>query len=232
MRDSYAIDVSNTLRSSEVEIERQIRGRDRCRPHVARKLYHAAMGLICFSLYAFLLTPSQALIAVLVIGGPLIILDLARLRVPKLRSAALQVFGSVMRCDELNQVSGNSFYVLGLLAVVIFFSKPIALLCILYLALGDPAAAIIGTAWGRHRVLGSKKSVEGAIGNFLISALASFVFALAYGASNQRALTIALVGGLSSMIAECLPIPLDDNLTVPVISGLLLSVACTWIPLF
>lgn len=232
MRDSYAIAVPNSLRSAEKEVERQIRERDRSRPHLARKLYHAAMGLTCFFLYALVLTQNQALIAVLVIGGPLVILDIIRLRNPKLRSAALHFFGPIMRCDELNQISGNSYYVLGLLAVVIFFSKPIALLSILFLGLGDPAAAIIGTLWGRHRMLWGRKSIEGAMGNLLISGLASIVVSLAYGANFQKSLAIGLVGGLVSMIAESLPLPIDDNLTVPVISGVLLSFTCTWVPLF
>jgi len=80
------------------------------------------------------------------IGGTFVLLDLIRLRFPAANAIALRWFGGLMRREELKSVSGNSFFVLGLVLITAVFPKPIVLLSALYLALGDPWAAIVGTA--------------------------------------------------------------------------------------
>jgi dolichol kinase len=206
--------------------------RDRSFPHLSRKLYHALMGLICFSLYAFVLDRTQALWILALVGGPWAFLDLLRLRLPKLNEAALKVFGPVMRKDEINRASGNTFYVLGLLAVVIFLPKPIALLSILYLAIGDPAAAIIGTMWGRRKIPGTRKSVEGGLGNFALCFVATVLFSTLYlGLAFDHSLLFGLIGGLIAMLVEALPLPFDDNFSIPTLAGGLLWALTSLFPL-
>ena len=50
-----------------------ILGRGRSVPHLERKLYHMAMGLGCFALYAFFLDRVEALIVLVVLGGAFVI---------------------------------------------------------------------------------------------------------------------------------------------------------------
>ncbi len=204
-------------------IKSSILGRERSLPHLERKLYHMMMGLLCFSLYAFVLTQGQAVALLLGVGGVWVGLDLLRLRSPKVNSLAMALFGKLMRREELNGMTANSFYILGMLVSVAFFSKPVVLLSVLFLALGDPIAAIIGSLYGKHKLIG-KKSLEGAFANFLLCGAASFLFAMGYlNHAAETALTIGLIGGLVSVTAELIPAPIDDNFTIPVFSAVLLS---------
>ena len=113
-----------------------------------------------------------------------------------------------------------------------FFPKPIVLLSVLYLAIGDPIAAVVGSLYGRHKLIG-KKSVEGALANWICSSLATLALGSCYfGFSFEKSILLALVGGIISVVAELFPAPIDDNFTIPVLSASLLSFTALFIPLF
>jgi dolichol kinase len=213
-------------------VKLEVLNRHRSLPHLERKFYHFVMGMICFSLYAFVIEKHTALLLLALIGGPLVILDFLRLKNPEMNDVALRLFGKIMRREELRSVSGNSFFVLGLLTIVAIFPKPIVLLSVLYLAIGDPIAAVVGSLYGRHKLIG-KKSVEGALANLILSSLATLLMGVGYfGLSSERALILALIGGLTSVVAELLPTPIDDNFTIPVMSSIILAALALVLPLF
>lgn len=202
----------------------------RSTPHVGRKFYHFAMGVLCFILYAFVLTRQQALFLLVTIGGIWMAADVLRLRYSKVNALALRYFGKIMRREELRSITGNSFYILGLICLVLFFSKPIALLSVLFLAIGDPIAAIVGTHWGKHRLIG-KKSVEGALANWVTTGLVSFAFGWFFlGLDFSQSMVLGLLGGTISTIVELIPFPIDDNFTIPVGSALVLTFAASVFP--
>lgn len=199
-----------------------ILGRHRSVPHLERKLYHLAMGLVCFALYAFVLSRAEALLALSVLGGSWVFCDVVRFRFPRLNSLTFRVFGRLMRREELKSITGNSFYILGLIFIVLFFPKPIVLLSILFLAIGDPIAAIVGTQFGRYRI--GKKSLEGSLANWAATAFASFLFFCVYQKlPMEKGFWLALACGAVSMLAEFLPSPVDDNFTIPAVSAILLG---------
>lgn len=178
------------------------------------------MGVMCFVLYGFLLDRTQALIALASIGGAMCISDGVRLVSPKFNTFFLRVAGSVMRREELHGLTANTYYVLGLTLITAVFPKVVVLLSILYLALGDPAASIIGTRYGRTRLIGSK-SLEGAVGCFIVCSILTFLFGVGYLALHSDAASaLALLGGTAAVIAELVPLKLDDNFTLPVLASL------------
>jgi dolichol kinase len=200
-------------------------------PHALRRLYHLLMGLACFSMYAWVINRQTACWAIVAIGGPFFMLDVLRLQSPWLRKLALRYFGPLMRRNELLGLTGNSFFILGLFFVVFFFTKPIALLSILFLAVGDPVAAFVGTRYGKTKIMAGK-SLEGALANLLASGLVSAVFGVMYLQMSTHAWLLALVGGVASAIAELIPFPGDDNFSVPVIAGIQLSLIDHFWPFF
>lgn len=204
--------------------------RKRSVPHLERKLYHLLMGVACFVLYGFALTWDEALVVLSIVGGAFVALDLARLHIPKVNDVVLRFFGGMMRREELRGVTGNTFYVFGLLAVVLLFPKPVGLLAVLYLAVGDPVAAVVGTRYGRTQLWGGK-SLEGALANFFACAIVTLLFAAFYlQLSPLMALALAVCGGVVATLVELLPIKLDDNLTIPVFSGAGLLLLGQFIP--
>jgi dolichol kinase len=200
-------------------------------PHALRRLYHLLMGLGCFAMYAWVINRQTACWAIVAIGGPFFLLDVLRLQSPLLKKLALRYFGTVMRRNELMGLTGNSFFILGLFFVVFFFSKPIALLSILFLAVGDPVAAFVGTRYGRIKLIAGK-SLEGAAANFAVSGVVSAVFGVMYLEMSTYAWALGLVGGTVSAIAELLPFPGDDNFSVPVFAGIQLSLIDHFWPFF
>ncbi len=207
--------------------------RRRSRPHVQRKLYHLFMGLLCFVLYGWVLSRDVALFLLGVVGGVLVLFDILRLTIPQMNRFALRFVGRIMRREELKSISGNSFYILGLVAIVYFFSKPIVLLSVLFLAVGDPAAALVGTHYGKHKILGGQKSAEGAAANWVVSTLAAALFGHFYlGLSPERTAVLALIGGAVSVVVELVPFPLDDNFTIPFFSAGVLYCLNLGFPLF
>jgi len=82
------------------------------------------------------------------------------------------------------------------------------------LVFGDGFATIIGVKYGKHQIV-KGKSLEGTTAGFIASvAVLSLLLAPQW--------TIILAVSAAAMIVEALPI--DDNLTIPIISGLVLYI--------
>lgn len=201
-------------------------------PHSLRRVYHLGMGLFCFLLYAFWLEKETAIYWVAVLGGPLICFDFLRLNSYRVRHWVLRNFGPLMRRNEILQVSGNTFFILGLFCAVAFFSKPIALLSILYLAVGDPLAAYVGTRFGRTK-LWSGKSLEGSLANALSGFIVTSVFFAFYlGKPSAVVLISGVAGAYVSTSSELAPLEIDDNLSIPLLSAIQLTLIDHFFGLF
>ncbi|MGD2069865.1 MAG: hypothetical protein PVI57_14435, partial [Gemmatimonadota bacterium] len=114
---------------------------------------------------------------------------------------------------EASGVASSTWYVLAAVLAYGLFPIPVAVTSILVLALADPAASLVGRAWGRHKV--GKGSVEGALAFF---AVASVVILLS-PSPGPESWPWAL--GVAALVAavEVTPFGLDDNLTVPLATG-------------
>ena len=208
-------------------------GRDRSYTHKRRKFYHFLMGMVCFGLYGFILDRTGALVALGTVGGTFILLDIARLRIPALNGFFLKWVGGLMRREEINTLSANSYFVLGLIVVTLLFPKEVVLFAVLALAIGDPVAAVVGTQWGRNTLI-KGRSLEGFLANFMFTGVAGVITgALYFGYGSERSVILGGVFGLCSALGELIHIPpINDNLTVPIFAAVLMSLAATFVPLF
>lgn len=106
------------------------------------------------------------------------------------------------------------FFALGIALSLILFPEPICYAAIAILTLGDSFAMIFGRVLGRTAYLFNKvKSVQGSFFGFLFAFFGALVFV-----SPVKALLGAFIG----LLVECLPLPISDNLTVPISVGLAL----------
>jgi len=205
---------------------------DRSIPHLRRKGYHLVMGVLCVALYGFVLSRECSLALLVSVGSVWIACDILRLYWPRLNNIAMRIFGSLMRREELNGLSANSYYIIGMGLTLFVFPKPICLLSVLYLAVGDPVAAVAGTLYGRHPLVAGK-SVEGSLANLIASFFVTLVMAFAFfQLPPERALLLAATGGAISAISELCPVPLNDNLVIPLVSACLLTLVNGIVPLF
>ena len=105
------------------------------------------------------------------------------------------------------------YYALSLLICAILFPKEAVLGAIVCIALGDPVAMIIGKKFGRIRL--KRKSIEGSLAGFVVCVPVIFLVTSSW--------KIAAFGSLAGSLIELLPLPFDDNLTVPLFSGAVMA---------
>ena len=121
-----------------------------------------------------------------------------------------QVFAPLLRRHERNgAITGATYYVVSAFLCILLFSKTLAIVCIFFTVLGDLAAALVGKMWGRTKLLGTK-SLEGSAACFVVCVVIALV---------KLHPVIGIIGALVATVVEMLPFPIDDNLTVPLVSG-------------
>jgi len=129
-----------------------------------------------------------------------------------------------MRDQELKGIAGTTYLLTGVLLIVLIFPKPIVSLSILFLAFADPIASYVGIRFGKDKILGGK-TIQGFLAAFVVCLILTFLYLNSSGLSLSRHLVVSIIAGLIGAFAELLPIAkLDDNLTMPVLSALGLSV--------
>jgi dolichol kinase len=105
-------------------------------------------------------------------------------------------------------------FAVGIALSLLIFPEPICYVAITVLTLGDSAAHIFGMKFGKTRLPFNKgKNLEGSIAGFVFAFLGALVFV-----DPALALVAAAVG----MLVEAVPSPINDNLTIPLLSGLVL----------
>lgn len=145
--------------------------------------------------------------------GLAIALDLVRLHDHRVKRFFKQFFGEMIREHEQFNLLGSTYLLLAALLAIEIFPLPIAAAALGFTVLGDASGALVGRAWGRHRFF--NKSLEGAAG-CLAACLAWAAYVAAFGGA---AWPVLAAGALVASLVEMLPIPLDDNLGITLISG-------------
>lgn len=152
----------------------------------------------------------------------------ARFLSPGFRRLYNAVFGKMLRRGEMSageggepfRCTGTGFFFLGSWVAVALFEPLVAMAAILYLVLGDLSAALVGIGFGRIKI--GKKSLEGTLAMFAVCYGVTLV--LFWHAPFQEYLCLA--GAISASLVELLNPPfLDDNLTIPLLSGAALHLA-------
>ena len=123
--------------------------------------------------------------------------------------------GSMIRPKEQNGNFTGAFYILlaGTLTIA-FFPRWVATTAITFEILGDVASALVGRKFGHHKIRG-QKSIEGAAGFLAVALLIIVVM-------PKVPYTVGIVGAIVASVVEAISIHRDDNLTVPLSSGLVM----------
>ena len=185
-------------------------------PRLHRRIFHvlttAALALIALGL--------DREVMIIITGsltGFAIALEVGRWRLPALNGWFQARFGVLMKQSESSQVLGSTYMAAASLIVFLFFERELAILALLYIAVGDPLAGVLGKRYGRVKI--GSKSVEGTLA-FAVGAGAVGCALIAGGLDVPY--WVALGGAGIGALMELLPSPLDDNLTVPPVSATLM----------
>ncbi len=181
--------------------------------HIGRKLYHLGGGLALLSLYFVLgrklSIPVYAVLFVIVLA-----LDLLRLNIPAINRFIFGTFGSFIRKNEEHKLTGTAPYVLGIGLTLYLYRSNVAAAAICFLAFGDVAATTVGERYGRTKI--GQKSLEGTLAFVIAAVCAGFLLPVA-GISLERG--VVLLGAIAAAGVELLPLPVNDNLVIPLVSG-------------
>ena len=95
----------------------------------------------------------------------------------------------------------------------LIFDKPIAMMAVTFLIFGDLFSKVFGITFGQTRFF--QKTLEGSGAYFAACLIFGYIFTYFL----NFPFSILLVGALVAAVTESLPIGIDDNFTVALISG-------------
>jgi glycerol-3-phosphate acyltransferase PlsY len=127
-----------------------------------------------------------------------------------------------LKKGESRRFSSMTMFLVAAFIIILVFKKDIAMAALTFLIFGDIFSKIFGLAFGRTRLF--DKTVEGSLaylGGVLIC-----VYIL-YNALHIPGLML-VTGAIAATVAEFLPLGIDDNFTVGIVSGAVMTVVRTF----
>ncbi|NTV23861.1 MAG: hypothetical protein HGA85_05840 [Nanoarchaeota archaeon] len=182
-----------------------------------RKLAHMLVGCAFIMLINLFYEYSLVVISLLFAGATLTS-AVARYKRPKLLIRFLEMFDKPHDLAKF-PAKGAVFYTAGALSAVLFFPQDIASASIAVLAFGDSISHIVGRFYGKTKVIvNEKKLLEGTIAGIIAGTIAASFFV---------SFPISFFGAAFGMMAEAVELEylgLDDNVFIPVVSGIVMLV--------
>ena len=130
------------------------------------------------------------------------------------------IFGPLMRKEELPEVgtgvtfNGATCVLVGAALLCLLFPLRVAVPVLTMTMLADAAAALVGRRWGRHPWGSLSSTVEG-------TAAFVGVGGIVMAAFGTLAPAPAIAGVLGAACTEALPLPVNDNIRVPLVAAAL-----------
>ncbi|HWU43722.1 MAG TPA: hypothetical protein VN132_09800 [Bdellovibrio sp.] len=191
--------------------------------HYARKIWHMS-GVFTMYLAFVYLPPAVSLSILIVCWGLFVPFDFLRQKHPALNEWSLHAFRPIMRQSEAKNLAGTTYLLTGVLLIDLLFPRPVVALTLLFLAFADPIASYFGILYGKDKIFGHK-SIQGFMAAFFVCAGLTLAYLLTHNYLMDRLLVVSLLAGLVGAFAELIPIgKLDDNLTLPVMSAIGISI--------
>lgn len=182
-----------------------------------RKVIHLFDSIIPLSL--LFIERSTLLYILFPITIIFILLDISRHYISKIEKFYYYFFNRVTREIEKkkNNVTGATYYLLGCLITVYFFKDiSIIISSLLIMSISDSFAALIGVKFGKTRIY-NNKSLEGSFAFFISTVFILITF------FNTNIFLLVLISVIITAVELFSFYRLNDNLTIPVSSALLLQ---------
>ena len=184
-----------------------------------RRLWHLVGGSF-FPILALFIPKGILLIILGTMTGLFVAWEIVRFASPSVNRWMMLHLGVILKKEEGFRLTGSTYLLVSSLAVFLLFEKYIAITSLLFLSIGDLMAAVIGEKFGKRIVF--NKSLEGSLACLASCLLIGLVMTRV---SPAIVLPVAIVGAVSATTVELLPIPIDDNLTIPLFSAGIMTLA-------
>jgi glycerol-3-phosphate acyltransferase PlsY len=149
----------------------------------------------------------------------LVAFDIFRLMHKKTNEVLKTKVKALLRKNEIKTFSSFTIFFVALFITLLIFPKEVAFVASSFLIYGDIFGKLFGLAFGKHKIL--NKTLEGTlayIGSVLIMGYILYT-------SLNIPLTVLIIGGISAPLVELFSMKINDNLTVPLMTGSIMTVA-------
>ena len=178
---------------------------------IKRKIIHLSNSVIPLSYYFFVEDRMMMIWVLLSITICFVTVDYFRFRIGWIQKWFRIFFSSMLRKHESEgKLTGATWAFIGATISVFLFEKDIAVLALLFMSVGDTVAALIGQQYGKIKI--GEKTIEGFAGGLVSCIFISIFFPSVIWINS-------IAGSLIASLIELSPIPVDDNLMIPLISG-------------
>ncbi len=191
--------------------------KNKLREALRKSIHIGSLGLPLAYRYIFVYNRFQMFVVLLVALITALGIELSRMQLPSFRKVFHKLFGLMLRKHEIKDFTGATFLFLAFMLCVVFFPPKIAFLAMSFLSIGDTFAAMVGISYGKRKFIGLKKTIEGSLGCFASTMLFSFFFA------DGLSPWVYTLGAFTATLAELWIIPIDDNIKIPLLSGLCMT---------
>jgi dolichol kinase len=179
---------------------------------IIRKLLHLSTALVPI---VYIFVPRfQMVISLFFLAFFSLVVDSLRLKIKPIESFFNRYLGKILWKKEKTTLTAATHYAVASFLSVYLFDKWIAIAVLLFLAFGDTAAHIIGVRCGKIRVGRefSEKTAEGSLACMVICLSISSLL-------PEPGLFVLFAGSIVASLVEFFPFGIDDNFTLPLISG-------------
>jgi len=178
------------------------------------------LGGSFFPILALFIPRGTLLITLGAITAIFITWEIVRFTSPNVNRWMVSHLGVILKREEGFRPTGSTYLLLASLIVFLLFEKYVAIASLLFLSIGDFMATVIGERFGKRRVF--NKSLEGSLACLVSCLLIGMVMTWV---GPVMVLPVAIVGAVAATLVEFLPIPADDNLTIPIFSAGIMRLA-------
>ena len=180
-----------------------------------RKATHIFSLAIPISYWYLIPDKNNAIIIISVFTLIFIFFDFMRLKSRFVKFFFSLLFNKMLKEHELKgKFTGATWVMISSFIVILFFSKNIAVISLVFLSVGDTVAGLFGKKFGRVKI--GKKTLEGFLAGLLSCLMVSYFY-------NPLPLYISCTGAFFAMLIETLPLPFDDNFKIPITSAVVMS---------
>ncbi len=191
--------------------------------HLFRKAWHIFFGSLVAFGYFYLFSKLQIVIFLSLFLLFYVVMEIIRFNSPAFNAWAMKRSKWLARDCEVHQIQSGIYFSISTLLSILLFPKLIAVLSILYLGYGDPVASFFGILWGKHGPsFRNGKSWIGTFAGMTICSLWTVILLRSLPLAPEEIFLISLLGGITAASAEAFVSKIDDNLSVPLISGFVL----------
>lgn len=142
-----------------------------------------------------------------------IALDLSRFISRQTQELLTVKVKSIFRKGEEKKFSSMTIFLISTFIVILIFEIEIAITTLVFLTFGDIYSKIFGLAYGRHKLF--DKTIEGTLAYVgCVITCGYFIYTIV-----DISLFVLIIGGIAATFSEFFPLGMNDNFTVPIISG-------------